>query len=195
MAPPPPRRAALLHAALLLLLVAAGSAPGATATGVFQVYRKFPVGVGGGTAGANLSALRAHDGNRHGRLLAAADLPLGGLGLPTDTGYVPVLVGLFIWGGFPGGCLIWFWVGVGVRSLYFTQIKLGTPPKGYYVQVDTGSDILWVNCITCERCPHKSGIGVPFPTFRPLPPFCVSQLQIVIQLCSFFYVNAVWACS
>ena len=74
-------RAALplfLHAALaLLLLVAACSA----APGVFQVRRRFP-------AGGGASALRAHDGRRHGRLLAAADLPLGGLGLPTDTGYV-----------------------------------------------------------------------------------------------------------
>ena len=105
--PPPPRRAALLLAGLLLLLALAGSAfPGATATGVFQVRRKFPVGVGGGAAGANISALRAHDGTRHGRLLAAADLPLGGLGLPTDTGYVPALAGLFILEGFPGGCLI-----------------------------------------------------------------------------------------
>ena len=74
-------RAALplfLHAALaLLLLVAACSA----APGVFQVRRRFP-------AGGGAAALRAHDGRRHGRLLAAADLPLGGLGLPTDTGYV-----------------------------------------------------------------------------------------------------------
>jgi hypothetical protein len=46
------------------------------------------------------------------------------------------------------------------RRLYFTEIKLGTPPKRYYVQVDTGSDILWVNCISCERCPRKSGLGV-----------------------------------
>jgi len=74
-------RAALplfLHATLaLLLLVAACSA----APGVFQVRRRFP-------AGGGAAALRAHDGRRHGRLLAAADLPLGGLGLPTDTGYV-----------------------------------------------------------------------------------------------------------
>jgi len=62
-------RAALplfLHATLaLLLLVAACSA----APGVFQVRRRFP-------AGGGAAALRAHDGRRHGRLLA------------TDTGYV-----------------------------------------------------------------------------------------------------------
>ena len=73
--------AALLHflpaALALLLLVAACSA----APGVFQVRRRFP-------AGGGAAALRAHDGRRHGLLLAAADLPLGGLSLPTDTGYV-----------------------------------------------------------------------------------------------------------
>ena len=47
-------------------LVAACSAT----PGVFQVRRRFPAGA------------------LHGRLLVAADLPLGGLSLPTDTGYV-----------------------------------------------------------------------------------------------------------
>jgi hypothetical protein len=81
-----PRATLLLVAALALLLLlvaaAASSDPGPPATGVFQVRRKFPNG------GGNIAALRAHDGHRHGRLLAAADVPLGGLGLPTDTGYV-----------------------------------------------------------------------------------------------------------
>ena len=44
--------------------------------------------------------------------------------------------------------------------LYFTQIGIGTPAKSYYVQVDTGSDILWVNCVSCDTCPRKSGLGV-----------------------------------
>jgi hypothetical protein len=46
------------------------------------------------------------------------------------------------------------------RRLYYTKIEIGTPPKQYHVQVDTGSDILWVNCITCDKCPKKSGLGV-----------------------------------
>lgn len=56
-----------------------------------------------------------------------------------------------------------YWV---VGRLYFAQIALGSPPKNYYVQVDTGSDILWVNCVTCQRCPKKSDIqGVIFIEF------------------------------
>lgn len=44
--------------------------------------------------------------------------------------------------------------------LYFARISIGTPPKDYYVQVDTGSDILWVNCAGCTKCPAKSDLGV-----------------------------------
>ena len=83
-----------------------------------------------------------------------------------------------------------YWAGPGARSLYYTEVKLGTPPKRYYVQVDTGSDILWVNCITCEQCPRKSGLGVPFPTFLFL--FVCLNCRL-IQLCPYFDVNAVCA--
>ncbi|KVI04435.1 hypothetical protein Ccrd_017252, partial [Cynara cardunculus var. scolymus] len=39
-------------------------------------------------------------------------------------------------------------------------IRIGTPPKDYHVQVDTGSDLLWVNCVGCQKCPKKSDLGV-----------------------------------
>jgi hypothetical protein len=86
MAPPPPHATLLLLrlaalAPLLLLLAPACSA----APGVFQVRRRFPADGGGG---GGVAALRSHDGCHHGRLLAAADLPLAGLSLPTDTEYV-----------------------------------------------------------------------------------------------------------
>ncbi|KAF3323733.1 aspartic proteinase-like protein 2 [Carex littledalei] len=78
----------------------------------------------------NVHLMRAHDVRRHERMLSAVDFPLGGNGLPSGTG------------------------------LYFAQIGIGTPPKDYYVQVDTGSDLLWVNCISCSRCPKKSDLGI-----------------------------------
>ncbi|KAG2402168.1 Aspartic proteinase-like protein [Vigna angularis] len=78
----------------------------------------------------SLSAIKAHDAQRRGRILSAVDLNLGGNGVPTNTG------------------------------LYYTKLGLGSPPKDYYVQVDTGSDILWVNCVECSRCPRKSDLGV-----------------------------------
>lgn len=52
-------------------------------------------------------------------------------------------------------------LGLSIR-LYFTKVGLGTPTDEYYVQVDTGSDLLWVNCAGCSRCPTKSDLGVCF---------------------------------
>ncbi|VFQ60597.1 unnamed protein product [Cuscuta campestris] len=77
-----------------------------------------------------LRELRAHDSARHRRMLAAFDFELGGNGLPTDA------------------------------ALYYTKLAIGTPSKDYYVQVDTGSDIFWVNCVDCNTCPKKSDIGI-----------------------------------
>ncbi|KAG0455363.1 hypothetical protein HPP92_024655 [Vanilla planifolia] len=116
------------HALLLILYLALLFDIG-SATGVFRVQRKFSGRV------HRIADLRAHDARRHGRILAGSssgvvDVPIGGIGLPTDSG------------------------------LYYAQIGIGTPSTTYYVQVDTGSDILWVNCITCTHCPKKSDIGV-----------------------------------
>jgi len=36
----------------------------------------------------SLSAIKAHDARRQGRILSAVDLNLGGNGLPTETGFV-----------------------------------------------------------------------------------------------------------
>ncbi|CAI9289958.1 unnamed protein product [Lactuca saligna] len=46
-------------------------------------------------------------------------------------------------------------------GLYYTKVQLGSPPKEYYVQVDTGSDVLWVSCKDCKGCPTSSGLKVP----------------------------------
>lgn len=50
------------------------------ANGVFRVQRKFS------GLGRSLDDLRAHELHRHGRILGAIDLPLGGNGSPTDAG-------------------------------------------------------------------------------------------------------------
>ncbi|XP_062108047.1 aspartic proteinase 39-like [Humulus lupulus] len=78
----------------------------------------------------SLTALKAHDDRRQLRILAGVDLPLGGSGRPDAVG------------------------------LYYAKIGIGTPPKDYYVQVDTGSDIMWVNCIQCKDCPTRSSLGI-----------------------------------
>lgn len=147
---------------LLVLVVALAPVP-APATGVFQVRRKFPRH-GAQDMKEHLAALRKHDFGRHGRLLGAVDLPLGGVGLPTETG------------------------------LYYTRIEIGAPPKGYYVQVDTGSDILWVNCIRCDGCPTRSSLGIELTQYDPAgsgstvgcdQEFCVANnAGVVPRTCS-----------
>ncbi|XP_023739106.1 aspartic proteinase 36 [Lactuca sativa] len=102
----------------------------ASANMVFQVQHKF-------NKKFSLNQLKSHDTQRHGRLLAAADLPIGGDRSPTSA------------------------------ALYYTKITLGEPPNPYHVQVDTGSDLLWVNCIECETCPTRSDLGVPLLLYDP----------------------------
>ncbi|XP_050373114.1 aspartic proteinase 36 [Argentina anserina] len=77
-----------------------------------------------------LSNLKAHDTKRTLRFIAGVDLPLGGSGRPDAVG------------------------------LYYAKIGIGTPARDYYVQVDTGSDIMWVNCIQCKDCPARSSLGI-----------------------------------
>ncbi|CAN1253254.1 Aspartic proteinase 36 [Linum perenne] len=77
-----------------------------------------------------LSDLKAHDDRRQLQILAGVDLPLGGTGRPNGVG------------------------------LYYAKIGIGTPSNDYYVQVDTGSDIMWVNCIQCKECPRTSSLGI-----------------------------------
>ncbi|KAL4574653.1 hypothetical protein LXL04_021489 [Taraxacum kok-saghyz] len=98
---------------------------------VFQVQHKF--------AGnkRSLTQFKAHDSDRHRRILSAVDLPIGGDGSPTSA------------------------------ALYFTKIQIGTPPKDYHVQVDTGSDLLWVNCAGCQKCPKKSDLGISLALYNP----------------------------
>ncbi|KAG9153718.1 hypothetical protein Leryth_005850 [Lithospermum erythrorhizon] len=93
----------------------------------FNVQHKF--GGRGGIGRSILASLKAHDAQRHGRMLSAIEFQLGGDGLPTGTG------------------------------LYYTKLSIGTPPKDFSVQVDTGSDNLWVNCAGCATCPKKTDLG------------------------------------
>ncbi|KAI4349063.1 hypothetical protein L6164_009705 [Bauhinia variegata] len=82
-----------------------------------------------------LEALRARDRARHARILQGV---VGGVvDFSVEGASDPYSVGL-----------------------YFTKVKLGSPPREFNVQIDTGSDILWVNCNTCGNCPQSSGLGI-----------------------------------
>lgn len=69
-----------------------------------------------------------------------------------------------------------------IHRLYFTSVKLGTPATEFYVQIDTGSDVLWVGCNSCSGCPQSSGLKVnTHISFSP------TWLRLDV-LCSFFNV-------
>jgi hypothetical protein len=37
--------------------------------------------------------------------------------------------------------------------LYYTHLRVGNPPKRYFVDVDTGSDLTWIQCdAPCRSC-------------------------------------------
>ena len=35
---------------------------------------------------------------------------------------------------------------------YFTRLGVGTPPKYLYMVLDTGSDVVWLQCKPCTKC-------------------------------------------
>lgn len=39
---------------------------------------------------------------------------------------------------------------------YFIRVSVGTPPKSTYLVLDTGSDILWLQCAPCTNCYHQT---------------------------------------
>ncbi|XP_065873635.1 aspartic proteinase 39-like [Euphorbia lathyris] len=115
----------------------------------------------------SLSALRAHDARRHSRILSTVDvdLPLGGNGHPAEAG------------------------------LYFAKIGLGNPSKDYFVQVDTGSDILWVNCANCDKCPTKSDLGVELTLYDPKKSGTMSRVYCGDDFCAATYNGVLEGCT
>ncbi|XP_019104419.1 aspartic proteinase 36 isoform X2 [Beta vulgaris subsp. vulgaris] len=111
-----------------------------------------------------LKELRAHDVRRHGRMLAAIDLPMGGNGKPSDAG------------------------------LYFTKIQIGKPPKEYHVQIDTGSDVLWINCAGCDNCPKKSGLGIKLNLYDPKGSSTAKLINCDDSQCTMIYQGTLSGC-
>jgi hypothetical protein len=44
---------------------------------------------------------------------------------------------------------------------YTMTLSVGTPPQLYSFIVDTGSDLVWLNCAPCAPCINQSN-GYPF---------------------------------
>lgn len=117
-----------------------------------------------------LDTLKSRDRARHARILQGV---VGGIvDFPVVGSSDPYLVGL-----------------------YFTRVKMGSPPREFNVQIDTGSDVLWVNCNSCNGCPQISGLGIELNFFDISSsstasmvscshPICTSRIQTTAAECS-----------
>lgn len=119
----------------------------------------------GGRRKASLSALKAHDSRRHGRNLAVVDFQLGGNSKVTDA------------------------------ALYYTKLAIGTPSKNFHVQVDTGSDLLWVNCGGCDNCASKSSLGLELETYDIKESKSGKRISCDQDFCSLMFDGAYTNCT
>ncbi|KAG2674537.1 hypothetical protein I3843_13G126100 [Carya illinoinensis] len=119
-----------------------------------KLERAFPVG-----QRIELSELRARDMARHGRMLQSSSD--GVIDFTVQGTYDPYIVGL-----------------------YFTKVQLGSPPREFYVQIDTGSDVLWVSCSGCNGCPETSGLQIQLEFFDPGSSSTASLVSCTDQRCS-----------
>ncbi|KAG5515649.1 hypothetical protein RHGRI_036630 [Rhododendron griersonianum] len=106
--------------------------------------------------GLALNQLKERDRVRHRRILQS-----GVVDFPVEGTYDPYLVGL-----------------------YFTSVQLGTPPQEFYVQIDSGSDVLWVGCNSCSGCPTSSGLKISLNLFNPSGSSTASLVSCSDQRCT-----------
>ncbi|KAK7267842.1 hypothetical protein RIF29_20521 [Crotalaria pallida] len=120
-----------------------------------------------------LESLRARDRARHARILrggvvdGVVDFSVQGSSDPAGFGY----------------------------GLYFTKVKMGSPPREFNVQIDTGSDILWVNCNTCRDCPQSSNLGIELNFFDTVRSSTVALISCSDPICTSGVQGAAAKCS
>lgn len=106
-----------------------------------------------------VSQLRAHDRARHRRQLKSVN---GVVDFPVTGSYNPYRVGL-----------------------YYTKVQLGTPAQDFNVQIDTGSDVLWISCSGCDGCPETTGLqDIQLNAFNPSSSSTASNLPCSDKRCS-----------
>ncbi|PRQ41455.1 putative nepenthesin [Rosa chinensis] len=61
---------------------------------------------------------------------------------------------------------------------YFVRIGVGSPPRSQYVVIDSGSDIVWVQCQPCSQCYQQSD-----PIFDPAHSASYSGVSCTSTVC------------
>ncbi|KAL3624867.1 hypothetical protein CASFOL_031535 [Castilleja foliolosa] len=62
---------------------------------------------------------------------------------------------------------------------YFTRIGVGTPAKNFYMILDTGSDIVWLQCLPCLKCYIQTD-----PIFNPNISTSFQSVPCTSPLCN-----------
>ncbi|MED6197115.1 Protein ASPARTIC PROTEASE IN GUARD CELL 2 [Stylosanthes scabra] len=62
---------------------------------------------------------------------------------------------------------------------YFVRIGVGSPPRNQYVVIDSGSDIVWVQCQPCNKCYRQSD-----PVFDPSESSSYAGVSCGSSVCS-----------
>ncbi|XP_058097485.1 aspartic proteinase Asp1-like [Magnolia sinica] len=64
------------------------------------------------------------------------------------------------------------------EGLYYVSISVGDPPKPYFLDVDTGSDLTWIQCnapcVSCSKGPHPLYTPVKNKLVFCKDPLCAS---------------------
>lgn len=61
---------------------------------------------------------------------------------------------------------------------YFTRLGVGTPPRYVYMVLDTGSDIVWIQCAPCRKCYAQTD-----PVFDPSKSTSFASISCSSPLC------------
>ncbi|GJN30657.1 hypothetical protein PR202_gb18982 [Eleusine coracana subsp. coracana] len=52
-------------------------------------------------------------------------------------------------------------------GLYYTSLSIGTPAENYFLEIDVGSDGIFLNCVSCETCAGKNNNGMKLKNYDP----------------------------
>ncbi|KAK6931776.1 Xylanase inhibitor, N-terminal [Dillenia turbinata] len=61
---------------------------------------------------------------------------------------------------------------------YFVRIGVGSPPRSQYMVIDSGSDIIWVQCQPCKQCYRQSD-----PVFNPAESASFAGVSCTSAVC------------
>ncbi|KAJ4728106.1 Aspartyl protease family protein [Melia azedarach] len=61
---------------------------------------------------------------------------------------------------------------------YFTRLGVGSPPRYVYMVLDTGSDVVWIQCAPCKKCYSQTD-----PVFDPRKSRSFSTVPCASPLC------------